>query len=75
MRKYKVDIQYKTTLQNGYSKNIHTYVPELENPKIKSTFHQTFLPTQHKGRRLPLHLIDKVEKELQKLIEDKQIKK
>ena len=39
----------------------------------KSTFHNTFHPKQHKGRRVPLHLIDKVEKELNKLIEDKQI--
>ena len=39
----------------------------------KSTFHHTFHPTQHKGRRVPLHLIDKVERELKKLIEDKQI--
>ena len=30
-------------------------------------------PTQHKGRRVPLHLVKKVEHELQKLIEDKQI--
>ena len=41
----------------------------------KSTFKQSFKPTQHKGRRVPLHLIDKVEKELKKLIEDKQIVK
>ena len=31
------------------------------------------MPTQHKGRRVPLHLVEKVEHELQKLIEDKQI--
>ena len=30
-------------------------------------------PTQHKGRRVPLHLVEKVEHKLQKLIEDKQI--
>ena len=30
-------------------------------------------PTQHKGRRVPLHLVEKVEKELQKLIEYNQI--
>ena len=39
----------------------------------KSTFHNTFHPTQRKGRRVPLYLIDKVERELNKLIEDKQI--
>ena len=30
------------------------------------------MPTQHKGRRVPLHLVEKVEHELRKLIEDKQ---
>ena len=30
-------------------------------------------PTQHKGRRVPLYLVEKVENELQKLIEDNQI--
>ena len=38
----------------------------------KSTFKQYFKPTQHKGRRIPLHLVDKVE-ELKKLVDDKQI--
>ena len=28
---------------------------------------------QHKGRRVPLHLLERVEQELEKLIEDKQI--
>ena len=44
-----------------------------KNHIAKSTFKQYFKPTQHKGRRVPIHLIDKVEKELKKLIEDKQI--
>ena len=41
----------------------------------KSTFKKEFNPTQHKGRRVPLHLTEKVESELRKLIEEKQIKK
>ena len=62
-------------MRNGFSKNTPTYVQELENQKTtaKSTFHNSFHPTQHKGRRVPLHLNDKVERELNKLIEDKQI--
>ena len=32
-------------------------------------------PTQHKGRRTPLHLTEKVENELRKLIDRKQIRK
>ena len=47
---------------------------KIKNHIAKSTFHQTFQPTKHKGRRVPLHLIHRVEKELRKLIEDKQIK-
>ena len=39
----------------------------------KPTFKQYFKPTQHKGRRVPLHLVDNVEKELKKLIDNKQI--
>ena len=43
-----------------------------KNNIAKSTFKQYFKPTQHKGRQIPLHLVDKVEKELKKLIDDKQ---
>ena len=39
----------------------------------KSTFKEIFTPTQHKGRRVQLHLLERVEQELEKLIEDKQI--
>ena len=41
----------------------------------KSTFKKEFHPTQHKGRRIPLHLTEKVERELKKLIDEKQIQK
>ena len=68
--------------QNNIAKWIFQKYPHLctrigksKNHIAKSTFHNTFHPTQHKGRRVPLHLIDKVEKELNKLIEDKQISK
>ena len=50
-----------------------TRLGKSKNHIAKSTFKQYFKPTQHKGRRVPIHLIDKVEKELRKLIEDKQI--
>ena len=39
----------------------------------KSIFKENFTPTQHKGRRVPLHLSERVEQELEKLIEVKQI--
>ena len=37
----------------------------------KSTFKEKFTPTPHKGIRVPLHLLERVEQELEKLIEDK----
>ena len=40
---------------------------------IKSTFKEYFTPTQHKARRVPLHLLERLEQELEKLMEDKQI--
>ena len=52
-----------------------TRIGKSKNHIAKSKFHNTFHPTQHKGRRIPLHLIDKVEKELNKLMEEKQIVK
>ena len=39
----------------------------------KSSIKKKFSPTQHKGRRVPLHLLELEEKKLEKLIEDKEI--
>ena len=50
-----------------------TRLGRSKNQVAESTFKQYFKPKQHKGRRVPIHLTDKVEKELKKLIEDKQI--
>ena len=68
------------TTNNKKTHKIFTKFPHLctrmrrsKNHLAKSTFKQCFKPTQHKRRRVPLHSIDKVEKELKKLIEDKQI--
>ena len=36
----------------------------------KSIFKTEYIPSQHKRRRIPLHLLEKVENELQKLIDD-----
>ena len=64
------------------SKSIFHQYPHLctrlgrsRNHVAKSTFKNDFIPTQHKGRRIPLHLTEKVENELKKLIEEKQNKK
>ena len=50
-----------------------TSLGRSKNHLAKSTFKENFTPTQHKGRRVPLHLLERVEQELEKLIEDKQI--
>ena len=44
-----------------------------KNHPAKSTFKENFKPTQHKGRRVTLHLLERIEKELKNLIADKQI--
>ena len=48
-----------------------TRLGRSRNHVAKSTFKRDFNPTQHKGRRIPLHLTEKVENELQILIEEK----
>ena len=52
-----------------------TRLGRSKNHAAKSIFKKDFQPTQHKGRRIPLHLTEKVERELKKLIDKKQIKK
>ena len=44
-----------------------------KNHLAKSIFKPQYTPSQHKGRTVTLHLLDKVQNELQKLIGDKQI--
>ena len=39
---------------------------KIKNHVAKSSLKQYFKPTQHKGRRVLIHLIDKVEKEPEK---------
>ena len=48
---------------------------KVKKPCGKITFKENCKPKQHKGRRVPLHLLERVEKELENLIEDKQIKR
>ena len=78
MRKYKKKHSIKSNIAKWVFQNyphLCTRIGRSKNHIAESALHQTFHPTQHKGRRVPLHLIDKVERELQKLIEDKQIMK
>ena len=60
-----------------FQKNPHlcTRLGRSRNHVAKSTFKRDFNPTQHKGIRIPLHLTEKIENKLKKLIEEKQIKK
>ena len=50
-----------------------THLGRSKNYMAKSTFKENFIPTQHKGRRVLLHLLERVDQELEKLMEDKQI--
>ena len=71
-----------TTIEQSIIKWIFKKYPHLctrigrsKNHMAKSTLKENFSPTQHKGRRVPLHLLERVEKELENLIEDKQMKR
>ena len=55
--------------------NLCTRLGKSKNHVAKSIFKQNHSPIQQKGRRVPLHLLEKVEIELDKLIQDKQIAK
>ena len=50
-----------------------TRLGRSKNHIAKSIFKSEYTPSQHKGRRVPLHLLEKVKNELRKLIDDKQI--
>ena len=67
----------KNIIKLIFKKNPHlcTRLGRSKNHMAKSTFKEKFTPTQHKGRRVPLHLLEWVEQELEKLFEDKQIKR
>ena len=51
-----------------------TRLGRSKNHAAKSTFKREFHPTQHKGRRIPLHLTEKVENDLRKFFDEKQIR-
>ena len=48
-------------------------IAKSKNHIAQSNFKQNHTPNQQKGRRVPLYLLEKVEIELDKLIQDKQI--
>ena len=50
-----------------------TRLGRSKNHIAKSLSRKNNTPSQHKGRRIPLHLLDKMELELKKLIDDGQI--
>ena len=68
------------TIEQNITKWIFSKYPQLctrlgrsKNHIAKSILKKEKTPTQHKGRRVPLHLVEKVEKELPKRIDDNQI--
>ena len=54
-------------------RHLCTRLGRSKNPMAKSTFEKNFKPTQHEGRRISLHLLERVEKKLRNLTEDEQI--
>ena len=53
--------------------HLSTRLGRSKNHIAKSIMKKEKMPTQHKGRKVPLHLVEKVEHEFKKLIENKQI--
>ena len=49
--------------------NLHTQLGKSEKHIFKSVFKQNQTPNQQKGRRVPLHLVKKVELESDKVIQ------
>ena len=69
-----------TSIEENIIKRIFKQYPHLctrlgrsKNHMAKSTFKGKFTPRQHKGRKVPLHLLERAKIELEKLIEDRQI--
>ena len=58
-----------------FKKYLHlcTRLDRSKNHLANSLFRENLYLNQQKGRRVPLHLLEKVEREIDKLINDKQI--
>ena len=46
-----------------------------KNHVVNTNFHSRLIPVQEKGRRVPIHILDKVEKEIKNLVADGHIEK
>ena len=55
--------------------NLFQRVGKIENYKVHAEFFETLMPIQQKGRRVPITLQDKVDKEISKLLQQGHIKK
>ena len=64
--------------QNYFSKqfkNLFNRVGKVKNYKVHANFFETLTPIQQKGRRVPITLQDKVDKEINKLLRQGHIEK
>ena len=48
-------------------------VKKSKNHVMRTQFNKEFIPVQQKGRRVPIHLQERVEKDLNKLMDQKHI--
>ena len=56
-------------------KDVFTRLGRSKNHVVSTLFHSPLIPIQEKGRRIPIHILDRVEKEINKLIEQDHIYK
>ena len=58
--------------QKLFSKQFHHLfrrVGHIRNYKVQAEFFKNLIPVQHKGRQVPITLQEKVDKEIEKLLE------
>ena len=59
----------------SYSQNFLLGSEKLENSEVQAEFFKNFVPVQQKGRRVPVTLQEKVDKEIDKLLTQGHVEK
>ena len=71
---FNTDLSFKTKIMEEFP-HLCTRIGKSKSHIAKSDIKTNISPTQHKGRRVPLHLTEKVDKEIKHLLDTNQIVK
>ena len=66
--KEKLDPEIKKWVKENFLQ-LCIRIGKSKNPMIRTQFNQDFIPIQQKGRRIPVHLQERVKGKLNKLID------